>query len=123
MADIKPSRPTVPGHSPAQVQVYKWVLPAGGTDAGLPVTIPISSDRSVDVYGSFAGGGTVVWEGGNDPDAPDYKTLNDSRGEGNPLSWTSADIRQVLEVATKMRPRKTAGSGEITVVLTAVSKG
>ena len=72
-------------------------------------------DKSVHVYGTF-GGATVVIQGSDEVTPSERVTLNDSRGEGNPLSFTALDLRQVLEITAFVRPSSTGGGGSSTTV-------
>lgn len=76
-------------------------------------------DKTVTVTGTFGVGGTVVIEGGI---SGTYHTLNDSRGEGNALSFTSADTRAVTENPQYLRPRVTAGDGDTSLTVTIISQ-
>jgi hypothetical protein len=88
-----------------------------GATSGAALDAPALPDKTVQVKGTFAGG-TVVIEGSNDGGTT-YHTLNDSRGEGNALSLTTADTRTILENPGLIRPRLTTASGatSITVVV------
>ena len=46
--------------------------------------------------------------------------LPDSRGEGNPLTFTQNDLRTVLEAVVKLRPSPGAGVSGVTVRVLAV---
>lgn len=107
-------------------QGYSWVATWGSllqTEVGLPIENTGSPDRSVTVSGTFGVGGTVTIEGSND--GTNYFTLNDP--QGNPLSFTSGRIEQILEVARYMRPKVTSGDGttniSVSMLLTGLVKG
>lgn len=72
---------------------------------GSPVAVGDYADVSVQVLGTIATA-TVVLEGSND-DGTTYTTLNDP--QGNPLSFTTLKIEQVLEPMRLIRPRVTVG--------------
>ena len=91
---------------------YLTVWPLGDNDDGVPTPRAISSDRSVQVEGTFAGASVVI-EGSNDGGAH-YHTLTDPLG--NALSFTSAAIKQVQEVVQLLRPRSSGGSGAALVI-------
>lgn len=93
-----------------------WTALANG-DTGQPLDGSRYPDKSMTVLGTFGAGGTVILEGG--PPGGSYLGLNDTRGEGNALSFTTADSRQVNENPAFIRPRVTAGDGTtaLTVVL------
>lgn len=92
-----------------------WTLANG--DDGIVLDAINWPDKTVTVRGTFGAGGTVVIEG-TDAGGVTYTTLNDSRGEGNALTFTAADTRTILENPGKIRPRVTAGDG--TTALTVV---
>lgn len=117
MATVSPTR-VFQGWD-GSANLYEWAnLNAGDTVDWL--TLPVKADKSVHVYGAF--GGTVTIQGTNETDdAPaNPVTLNDSRGEGNPLTFTTADLRTVLEAVHKIRPLPGAGVVNTTVRLLAV---
>lgn len=80
-------------------------------------------DKTVQITGTF-GGATVNIEGSNDGGLT-WFVLNDSRGEGNPLTLTAADGRQIMENAELIRPNVSGGGGTtaITVTITATRGG
>lgn len=96
-----------------------WTLANG--DDGTPLDAIGWPDKTVSVRGTFGAAGSVTIEGG-DAVSPTYSALNDSRGEGNALTFTAADTRTILENPGKIRPRVTAGDGTtaITVVIEAL---
>jgi hypothetical protein len=75
--------------------------------------MPFSADRSLQIVGSFAGGGSILFEGSND--GATYTTLVDVFNV--PLVFTSGDLRQIIAAALYVRPRMTAGSGTLTAIL------
>lgn len=99
-------------------RAYKTVWALGDADAGDPTPKAISSDRSVQVEGTFAGASVVI-EGSNDG-GTNYHTLTDPLG--NALTFTVAGLKQVMEVVQLLRPRSSGGSGAALVV-SLVSKG
>lgn len=78
------------------------------------------SQVTVHAKGTFAGA-SVSLEGSND--GSNYQTLNDSRGEGNAMTFAAADVRKLNEVPAFIRPIITSGSGptNLTVIVEAVS--
>jgi hypothetical protein len=81
--------------------MVKWTGFQVSGDTGAPFACPNLADKSVQVEGIF-GGATLTIEGSNMVDDPIFETLNDA--EGNPLTFTSAGIRQVLENTYWVRP-------------------
>jgi len=90
-----------------------WPSLANGDDGG-PVGGSGWADKSVQVEGTFGGGGTVVLEGSND--GTNYRTLNDPFGV--PLSFTAAGIHAITEATRYIRPRVTGGDGTTGITAT-----
>lgn len=91
------------------------------SDVGSSLVAPNLSDKSIQVLGTFGVGGTLVIEGSNDGGTT-WHTLNDSKGEGNDLSFTVADIRTILENPERIRPKVTTGDGTTSLTCIVVSK-
>jgi hypothetical protein len=73
--------------------------------------------KSVQVYGTFGTGGTLVIEGSNQADTFDkYVTLVDSFN--NALSFTAAGLKQINQNSFAIRPRVT--EGDTTTSLTVI---
>jgi hypothetical protein len=84
--------------------------PLASGDDGEPVGQFPGADRSVQVTGTFGAGGSVVFEGSNDLDAPtNWFTLTDP--QGNPLSFSTARLEQISEYTVWARPRVVGGDG------------
>jgi hypothetical protein len=91
-------------------------------DTGDWIKVPAHTDMTVHVYGTFGSGGSLSIQGSNELGAPTAPIIiNDSRGEGNPMTFTSADIRQVLEAPYQIRPIVTAGEAAVTSLTVAVT--
>jgi hypothetical protein len=103
MAERSEVRTEVKGFS-EYAHVISWTGLLNG-DTGVPVEMPGSHIRSVQILGMFGVGGTIVLEGSND--GTNYVTLTDP--QGNAISKTSAGIEQVQEATRFIRPRVTAG--------------
>lgn len=89
-------------------------------DSGDFVEASYLSDKSIQVQGTFGVGGTLIFEGSNDSGVTAF-TLNDP--QGNPLSFTTGKIEQVLENTQMVRPRVTAGDGATSLTVLMVSRG
>ena len=89
-------------------------------DTGRAEDLTRYPDRTVQLKGTFGAGGSVNVEGSNDGGTT-YHILNDSRGEGNPLTLTAADMRQILENPGLIRPNVTAGDGTTNLTLIIVA--
>lgn len=96
----------VTGQEHRGVGLVRWAGMGNG-DVGKPFVFPGHPDRSVHVKGTYGAGGTVVLEGSLEVAPESYCTLNDP--QGNPLSFSLEKIEQVLENATNIRPRVSAG--------------
>ena len=75
------------------------------SDTGKPVVGVGLSDRSFQASGTF-GGATVVLQGSNN--GTDWVTLTDPAGAA--VSFTSAGLKQVLQVTKYMRPSVSGGA-------------
>lgn len=104
MAAITPTGAKVPGPV-GKASVVTWSAMATG-DTGNAVQSPGFSDRSIQVEGTF-GGSTVTIQGSND--GTNYYTLTDTAGVA--LTFTSAGLRQILQITRYIRPTVTAGAG------------
>lgn len=110
MATVQPT--FVKQRDENNVLIVKWVLANG--DVGAPVSKPEYADRSVQVFGTFGTGGTLILQGSNEGDdsqsAPTtYATLTDQGGTN--LSFTGAGLKQVLQNTNWVRPNCSAGDG------------
>lgn len=101
-----------------RVSTTTWTGLLNG-DTGLPESPGRLSDRSVQVRGTFGAGGSVTIQGSNDNSI--WATLRDPAGVA--LTFTAADIKQILESVNYIRPNVTAGDGttSIIVILSAAS--
>jgi hypothetical protein len=93
--------------------VFTWT-PIGSSDTGLVANYTGSGDRTIQVFGTFGSGGTLILEGSND--GSNWAQLRDPTG--TLISFTAAGIKAVLEHAVCIRPRATGGDG--TTALTAI---
>ena len=105
------------------VYSVSWTLNKNsGATSGTPLDAPHLPDKTLEVGGTFSGA-TVVVEGHNATTATGgtYQTMNDSRGEGNALSFTAANIVAINENPRFIRARLTTATGtpSITVKITA----
>lgn len=94
-----------------QVYEVRWEGLATG-DVGDAASLPFASDKSIHVVGTFAGGTTVTLQGSNDaePTPSVWSTLNDA--QGNPLTFTSARIEQLVENPKFIRPSVAGGAAD-----------
>jgi len=90
---------------------YQWNL-ANGED-GAPTNHSGTADRTVQVFGTFGVGGTVLIEGSLDNQH--WDTLRDTQGVA--LSFTASGLRAVLENAVWIRPRVSGGDGTTAVTV------
>lgn len=102
-----------------EAHVIRWTpMTNSGSDVGSPIEMPGSSDRSVQVTGTFGTGGNLRIEGSND--GTNYATLTDP--QGNALDITSAKIETIMELTRYIRPRVTAGDGTTSVSVSLLVK-
>lgn len=78
------------------------------------------SDKTVQILGTFGAAGSVNIEGSNDGGTT-WAILNDTRGEGNPLTFTTADVRSINENPDLIRANVTAGDGTTALTVVIVS--
>lgn len=109
MATINPSSTLskISGDGSVKILVYTPMTSAA-SDVSSAFEFAEWADRSVQVFGTFGTGGTVVIEGSNDAGTT-YHTLTDP--QGNALSFTSAKIEAITEICGLCRARVTAGDG------------
>jgi hypothetical protein len=100
----------------ANIETWKWSS-LQLNDDGAALELPGLADKTVQVYGTFGGGGKVILEGACDPTIITWVPIHDP--QGNALEFISAGIEQILENPLKIRPRVTAGDGttSLTVVI------
>ena len=96
------------------VVVITWGALTSTNTSGVAERCPHFSDKSIQVTGTFDSG-TLILEGSND--GTNYITLHDP--QGNALSFTAADLEQVLENVDYIRPSLSGagGSASINVIL------
>lgn len=112
MATVAPVT-SFPFETSLDVAVTSWFALAADDD-GEPVRLAVFSDRSVQVLGTF-GGASVTIGGSND--GVTYHALTDIAG--NPLTLTTACLKQIVELPVYLKPRVFGGDGttSLTVVL------
>jgi hypothetical protein len=91
--------------------VYKWTGMANG-DTGQPLDMRAWYDRTIQITGTFGSGGSVSIQGSNDGGTT-WVTLTDPLG--NALTFTSAGMKQITELAALIRPNVTAGDGTTSI--------
>lgn len=102
-----------------------WLALASGTATltGTPENYSRYQSITVQVKGTFAGATLSIL---GSQDGSNYQILNDSRGEGNALSFTGADVRTCTDVPQYVRPEITAaasGTTSLDVYITARKRG
>lgn len=95
------------------VRCTRWAALLNADD-GASIPFGQYTDKSIQVFGTFGPGGTLLLEGSND--GTNWATLTDP--QGNPLSFTAAKIEQIMEATLHVRPRVSGGDG--TTSLTAI---
>jgi hypothetical protein len=89
------------------VQLVRWLAIPNGDD-GAGVLFTPFADRSVQITGTFGAGGSVSIEGSNDGGTT-WTVLKDPLGAA--LTFTATGLRNVGDIAHRVRPRVTAGDG------------
>lgn len=87
-----------------------WAAMQNG-DVGDAIPFAQYTDKSVQMAGTFGGGGIVTIEGSNDGD--NWSTLTDP--QGNDLNFATSKIEMVTEATMFVRPRVV--SGDVTTSL------
>lgn len=98
------------------VHIITWASLAQGDD-GQSYEMPGSSDRSVQIVGTF-GGATVTIEGSID--GTNWATLTDP--QGNAISKTATALEMVSEVTRYIRPNITGGDGTTALTVSLIAK-
>lgn len=105
------------GSNDGSVSIYTWSpLTTTNTDGAAIGAIQFA-DRSVQVSGTFGAGGSLSIQGSND--GSNWFTLNNAQGTA--ATFTSAGLKQVVELPRYIRPFVSAGDGttSLTVVMVA----
>lgn len=100
-----------------KAHVVTWSALANGDD-GSAIELFGSSDRSIQVTGTFGAGGSVRLQGSND--GSNWAALTDP--QGNDLNITSAKIEAITEITRYIRPLVTAGDGTTSLVVTVFAR-
>ena len=100
---------------------HLWDNLANGDD-GAAIGIPGAPDSTVQVFGTFGSGGTIIFEGTLEETPTTWFALEDSTGAA--ISFTAAGGSVVLGLTRHIRPRVTAGDGttDLTAILFSGSK-
>jgi|SRR5215510_15048721 len=104
-----------------EADLFEWLNFSNGDVIGWLV-LPQKADKTLHMYGTF--GGTVTLDGSLESGTPSNPfTINDSRGEGNPLSFTANDGRTLMENVLQIRPNPGAGVTNTTLRILCVRGG
>lgn len=103
---------------------HKWIWSLiKNNDTGEPLDekhgCPTFADKTVHVKGDFSGPATIVIEGSNNGST--WVTLTDPGGSA--LSFTSEDLKVILENPLQIRPRVTAGDASTDLDVIIVGRG
>ena len=93
--------------------VFEWDALTLASPDGTPVGFTATGDKTVQVQGTFGAGGTVVLQG--TLDNVNWFTLRDP--SGNLLSFTSSNLRAILEATMSVRPLVTGGDGSTSLTV------
>ena len=102
-------------------RTHKWTasaIPNGNQSSSLSASR--LADKTVQVLGTFGVGGSINIEGSNDGGTT-WHILNDSRGEGNPITLTAANTVVINENPDLIRANVTAGDGTTALTVIIVS--
>jgi len=99
-------------------RVITWTGLLNGDD-GEPVKLVFAPDRSIQFFGTFGTGGTIVLEGSNN--GTNYVVLTDP--QGNNISKTAEGIEMVTELTLWVRPRVTGGDGTTSLTAILLARG
>ena len=91
----------------AHARLWKWEGLLNG-DVGSSISFPQSTDRSVQVTGTFGAGGSLNIVGSNDGGTT-WAVLTDP--QGNALTFTATKIEAISELPALIRPEVIAGDG------------
>lgn len=102
-----------------------WTL-TGTVTVGRPATLSRYPDKTLSVRGTFAGG-TVLIIGSNQSATVAQgslatQSLNDTRGEGNALSFSAANTVAILENPNLIYPKLTTTSGTTSLTIEIVAQ-
>ena len=123
MAVVAYTKNVTPG---APREVVTWVL--ANTDTGQPISLHDSSDKTVQIFGTFGSGGSVTMQGSNDPrvltDPNNAVWFSLTDPQANAITKTAAAGEAILENPLYIRPNCTAGDGTtaLTIILYARRK-
>lgn len=107
-----------------QERVFSWAGLTNGS-TGKPYELPVYSDKTVHIHGTFGSGGSVTLYGSNNPAdlllepaavGATWVALTDS--QGNAITKTALSIEQILENPWYICPKVTAGDGDTLLTVT-----
>lgn len=101
-----------------RIVIVSWTPLTNANTDGQRFENPASSDRSIQVVGTFGAAGHLVCQGSND--GTNWATLTDP--QGNSIDFTAAGIEQVMEITRYIRPLVTGGDGNTSITVTMVTK-
>ena len=98
------------------VSIHTWILTGSGgpPNTGDMISCPGSLDKTIQVYGTFAGKTLSIYGSMN---GTNWNILHDP--QGNDMAYTGADTEHVLENVMYIRPSLVASEGapSVTIVL------
>ena len=107
--------------APGATYRHTWIGLLNGDDGGA-ASISGAPDQTVQVFGTFGVGGTIIFEGTLEGEPSNWFPLVDP--QGNAISFQAAGGELVLELTAHIRPRVTGGDGStaLTAILFSGSK-
>lgn len=100
--------PTVVPSEDINHLLVKWEGFVTNNDVGTAVAMPAFPDRTVQIFGTFAGSIEITMQGSLDGGTT-WFSLTDP--QGNAIAKTSAAGEAITELVPLIRPKATAGSG------------
>jgi hypothetical protein len=103
------------------VIVVSWSPITTANNDGQRFEMPGSADRSVQVFGTFGAGGTITFQGSNELVPAAWVTLAAAGDPAEDMTFSAADMKQLLESTRWVRPLLSGGDGttSLTVLMLA----
>jgi len=104
------------------VMKSSWGAQTVTTDTVPALDAPTYPEKSVQVIGTYDGA-TITIQGSNDAGTT-YDTLNDSRGVGNAMTFTSGSggVKTLLENPQLVKPKLTTSTGSPSLKVIIISR-
>ena len=90
------------------VMIYRW-MEMGNGDTGEPLYLSHSSDKTVQVYGTFGTGGSVTLQGSNHKADEEQTYASLHKVDISAATYGSAGMDVIIDNPIAIRPNVTAG--------------